>query len=55
MTLQIKTLQQYKEAYKKSVENPEQFWEEQAETFQWQKKWDKVLEWDFRKPDIKWF
>ena len=43
MTLQIKSLQQYKEAYQKSVENPEGFWEEQAETFTWQKKWNKVL------------
>ena len=55
MTLQIKSLQQYKEVYQKSIENPEGFWEEQAETFTWQKKWNKVLDWDFKKPDIKWF
>lgn len=55
MTLQIKTLDEYKSAWKNSVENPEAFWEAQAETFTWQKKWDKVLEWDFRKPDVKWF
>lgn len=55
MTLQIKSLQQYKEAYQKSVENPEGFWEEQAETFTWKKKWNQVLDWDFKKPDTKWF
>jgi len=47
MTLQIKSLKEYKEVYKKSVEQPA--------TFQWQKKWDKVLEWDFKTPNIKWF
>jgi acetyl-CoA synthetase len=40
---QIKTLEQYKAAYKSSVENPEVFWEKIAENFFWQKKWDKVL------------
>ena len=55
MTLQIKSLAQYKEVYQKSVDNPEQFWAEQAETFTWQKKWDKVMDCDMRKPDIQWF
>lgn len=55
MTLQIKSLEQYKEVYQQSVENPEQFWAAQAETFTWQKKWDTALESDFRKPAVKWF
>ena len=55
MTLQIKNLKHYKEVYQHSVDNPEQFWAEQAETFNWQKKWDKVMDCDMRKPDIKWF
>ena len=55
MTFQIKTINQYHKTYKQSVKDPEGFWEEQAETFQWQKKWDKVLEWDFKGPDVKWF
>ena len=55
MTLQIKTLDQYKEVYQHSVDNPEQFWAEQAETFTWQKKWDKVMDCDLRKPAINWF
>ncbi len=52
---QIKTLAQYHEAYRKSVENPEEFWGEIAENFTWQKKWDKVLEWNFKEPKIEWF
>lgn len=55
MPLQIKSLEQYKEVYARSVADPQGFWAEQAETFTWKKKWDKTLEWDFRTPDIKWF
>ena len=55
MTLQIKNLDQYKAIYQHSVDNPEQFWAEQAETFTWQKKWDKVMDCDMRQPAIKWF
>ncbi|MDQ2721636.1 MAG: acetate--CoA ligase [Bacteroidota bacterium] len=52
---QIKSLEQYHEAYKKSVEQPEEFWAEIAEDFSWRKKWDKVLEWNFEEPSVKWF
>ncbi len=55
MTLQIRSLEEYNEVYKQSVAQPEQFWAEQAETFQWHQKWDKVLEWEFDTPDVKWF
>ncbi|MCO6476302.1 MAG: acetate--CoA ligase [Phaeodactylibacter sp.] len=55
MTLQIKSFDEYKDVYRRSVEDPEGFWAEQASTFTWRKKWDKVLEWNFRDPDIKWF
>lgn len=52
---QIKTLEQYREAYKKSVEQPEDFWAGVAEHFKWHKKWDRVLEWNFKEPQVKWF
>ena len=52
---QVKSLAEYNEAYKKSVDNPEAFWEEIAGNFQWKKKWDKVLEWNFKEPNIQWF
>ncbi len=52
----IKHLEEYFQVYRKSVRNPKGFWEEIAEEhFVWRKKWDKVLSWDFGKPEIKWF
>ncbi|MEL6254335.1 MAG: acetate--CoA ligase [Bacteroidota bacterium] len=55
MTTRIKSFSDYQEVYTRSVEDPEAFWANEAESFSWQKKWDKVLEWDFRSPDVKWF
>ena len=52
---QISSLEEYHQAYKKSIENPEEFWSEVAVNFIWKKKWDKVLEWNFKEPDVKWF
>ena len=52
----IKHLEEYYQVYRKSVQSPEVFWEEIAEEhFVWRKKWDKVLSWDFTKPEVKWF
>ncbi len=52
---QIKSLEQYHQEYQKSVEDPEGFWGAIAENFQWRKKWDKVLDWNFTEPKIEWF
>lgn len=52
---QIKSLEQYHQDYKRSVDEPDAFWASVAENFQWRKKWDKVLEWNFKEPMIKWF
>ncbi len=51
----IRSQQAYLSTYKKSVEEPEAFWADVASDFQWKKKWDKVLEWDFYKAQVKWF
>ncbi len=52
----ITSMKEYEEVYKKSVDDPEKFWAEMAEqNLTWYKKWDKVLEYDFNKPFIKWF
>ena len=52
----IKHLEEYFKIYRKSVREPEAFWEKIAEEhFTWYKKWDNVLEWDFKKPEIKWY
>ena len=52
----IKHLEEYFQVYRKSVRNPEVFWEEVAEEhFMWRKKWHNVLSWDFTKPEVKWY
>jgi len=55
MTAKIHSLGGYIHEYQKSVANPEAFWAEVAEGFYWHKRCDKVLEWDFEGPSIKWF
>src|SRR4030043_174202 len=51
----IKTIDEYKAMHKKSIDDPDGFWGEQAKELEWHKKWDKVSEWDFGKPELKWF
>lgn len=51
----ITSFEHYQLEYKRSIDNPEGFWEEQAQSFVWNKKWDSILEWDFETPSIKWF
>jgi len=52
----IKTVEEYHQAYRRSVQDPESFWGEIArENFVWQKPWDTVLNWDFTKPEVSWF
>lgn len=55
MAYRIESYDQYLKEYDKSVNDPEGFWEEIADNFQWQKKWDKTLEWNFDEPNVKWF
>ena len=52
----IKSMNEYEAMYKRSIEDPEGFWAEIAEkNISWYKKWDKVLDYDFNKPYVKWF
>ncbi len=51
----IESLSEYHEHYSKSVNQPEQFWEGVAQHFVWKKKWDKILEWDFKNFNVNWF
>lgn len=52
----IKNLEEYFQVYRKSVRDPENFWEEIAEeNFMWRKRWDKVLEYDLSKPEVSWY
>lgn len=52
---QIKSREEYDKIYHKSVEQPLEFWDEIAQHFTWKKKYDSVLEWDFRQAHSKWF
>src|SRR5690606_4533859 len=51
----IKSLEEYHQRYRESVENPEKFWANVANRFQWHKKPQNILEWDFKDYDVKWF
>jgi acetyl-CoA synthetase len=52
---QIKSLEEYQQNYQQSVIDPEGFWANVADHFYWRRKWDKVLDWNFKDPDVKWF
>jgi acetyl-CoA synthetase len=52
----IKHLEEYYQVYRKSIREPENFWQEVAEEhFLWRQKWHTVLRWDFTKPEVSWF
>nr|WP_092019256.1 acetate--CoA ligase [Pseudarcicella hirudinis] len=53
--MKINSFEEYQEKYQQSVEDPEGFWGEVAQSFYWRKPWKKTLEWDFNEANIKWF
>lgn len=55
MKAYIRSMDEYWKIYKRSIEDPEGFWGELADQLDWYKRWDKVLEYDFGKPEVKWF
>ncbi|MEM7572188.1 MAG: acetate--CoA ligase [Bacteroidota bacterium] len=55
MLQRISSFDEYQKTYAKSVNDPEGFWAEQAESFEWYRKWDQVLDWDFRRAKTSWF
>jgi acetyl-CoA synthetase len=52
---QIKSFNEYKRLYKRSMEDPEGFWAERAAQLSWFKKWKHVLKWDFHSAQVRWF
>ncbi len=44
----------YRESYRRSLEDPEGFWGEAAQALDWDKPWDRVLD-DSNKPFYRWF
>ncbi len=53
--MRIRTFEEYNQAYQHSVEDPEGFWGEVAQEFTWKKPWKRVLDWNFKEPNIKWY
>ncbi len=51
----IQSLEDYQRSYDCSVQDPEGFWTDIAQSFHWREKWDKTLEWEFNSPSVKWF
>jgi acetyl-CoA synthetase len=49
----IKSFAEYEKIYNEAAENPVAFWEKQAESLHWFKKWEVGLEWN--EPHAKWF
>lgn len=55
MIEKINSLEEYHQLYDKSVNEPEAFWTKLADTFQWRKKWDQYIDWNFEEPKVEWF
>ena len=55
MNQKIQSLSGYLHEYQKSIHQPEKFWSRIASSFYWRKPWDRVLSWDFKGPDVRWF
>ena len=55
MEFKIDNFEHYQSIYAHSIAAPEAFWASVAENFLWKRKWDKVLDWNFHEPQIKWF
>jgi len=51
----IKSFDEYREMYRRSIKDPEGFWAEQAENFVWFRKWDRVRYFDFIDAEIRFF
>ena len=51
----VKSLEEYREMYERSIKDPAGFWSEMAEQFTWFKKWDNVRSFDFVEGQIKFF
>ena len=51
----INSLSEFKATSAQAKENPDTFWSEIASEFQWKALWKQTLDYDFSKPEIKWF
>ncbi len=53
--LALRSAQDYHNAKAAATNNSESFWDDIANQFEWHQKWDKTLDYDFHKPEVKWF
>ncbi len=53
--MEISSFDQYHQVYKNSVEDPEKFWGDLSKEFKWHKEPENILQWDFNKPEVRWF
>ena len=55
----VKTMDEYKEMYNRSIKKPDEFWAEMADQFYWEKRWDTVRDYNYsvsKGPvSIEWF
>ncbi|MEK7679847.1 MAG: AMP-binding protein, partial [Deltaproteobacteria bacterium] len=51
----IKGMEEYELLYDESIRDPDGFWDRMAGILDWSRKWDKVCEWDFKEPRVKWY
>jgi acetyl-CoA synthetase len=51
----IDSWQSYQDVYQKSIQQPDVFWDWVAKDFYWRQPWTQTFEWDFHKPEVKWF
>ena len=55
LNAEFKSLEDYLDEYTFSVNDSDNFWSKKAERIDWYKKWDKISDVDFTKPQIRWF
>ncbi len=55
MAFRINSYEEYLSEYKRSIEEPEAFWEGIADHYLWCKRWDTTLDWEFKTPSVEWF
>ena len=51
----VTLIKDYKQQYKASVDDPDKFWDRQAQGFTWFEPYDEVCKWNFEDLDVKWF
>ncbi|HBB40981.1 MAG: acetate--CoA ligase [Nitrospirae bacterium CG_4_8_14_3_um_filter_70_85] len=51
----ISSMEQYREMYQRSLDDPEGFWGEQADRLTWTKRWQRAARWDFHTAEIAFF